>query len=407
MIQTFVIVGGGQAAGQAAATLRQERFDGRLVLVGEESHLPYERPPLSKEVLLGRQPSSFCRMQEADFYQKGQIELRLGRTVTAIDRERQAIVLDDGNSLVYDKLLLCTGSRLRRLEVPGHDLDGIVYLRTIDDAERLREHLTPGTRVAVIGGGYIGLEVAAAAQQRGAQVTVLEAMDEIMARVMPREAAVIVREYHSRNGIGFRTNFMVAKFTGRDTVSAVLDEGGGEIAADLAVVGIGIQPRTELAKAAGLNIHDGILVDEYGRTSDANIFAAGDVARAPNFGGSSMRIESWQNAQRQGTVAAKAMLGRLETDPTVPWFWSNQGDLKIETLGVPGTYDTVVIRGDRDRPSCSVFTLKDAMIVSVNTLNASQDIRPAKTLLQQRVRVPAAVLERADVPLKQIVREFS
>jgi 3-phenylpropionate/trans-cinnamate dioxygenase ferredoxin reductase subunit len=350
--RTFVIIGASLAGGKAAETLREEGFDGRVVLVGEETEPPYERPPLSKGYLNGNDPREQAFLHEEGWWSEHGVELVLGRRATMLDPAAHTVTLDGVDELGYHKLLLATGSRVRTLRVPGGDLHHVRYLRTIDEADALLGHLRTGTagKVVVIGAGWIGLETAAAARNHGCEVTVVE-LDELpLRRVLGQQVAELYRDLHVAHGVEFRFGAGVRELQGRAGVlSGVVLSDGTELTADLAVVGIGITPATELAVAAGLTVDDGVLTDPGLRSSDPDIYACGDVARTPSsVAGRPIRVEHWSRALDGGPAAARSMLGRpVEFDP-VPYFFTDQYDLGMEFSGwfEPDGYQRVVFRGD-------------------------------------------------------------
>jgi 3-phenylpropionate/trans-cinnamate dioxygenase ferredoxin reductase subunit len=350
--QTFVIIGASLAGGKAAETLREEGFTGRVLLVGEETVPPYERPPLSKGYLLGGEPREKAFLHEEAWWSEQRIELRLGRRATMLDPAEHSITLDGVEELRYDRLLLATGSRVRTLRVPGHDLQNVRYLRTIDESDALLSHLRSGRagRVVVVGAGWIGLETSAAARNYGAAVTVVE-MDQLpLRRVLGDEVAALIRDLHTAHGVEFRFGTQVQELRGDGgRLSTVVLSDGIELPADLALVGIGIMPATELAVAAGLAVDNGVVVDASLRTSDPDVYACGDVAQMPStLAGHPVRLEHWANALDSGPAVAKSMLGQdVHFDP-MPFFFTDQYDLGMELSGwiEPGNYDRVVFRGD-------------------------------------------------------------
>jgi 3-phenylpropionate/trans-cinnamate dioxygenase ferredoxin reductase component len=346
----FVIVGASLAGAKAAETLRAEQFSGPVVLIGAEDELPYERPPLSKDYLLGKAERDTIYVHPADWYADNKVDLRRGVTVTGIDRTARAVALADGSQVPYAKLLLTTGSEPRRLPVPGADFDGVLYLRTAADSDRLKHAFSSGARVVVIGAGWIGLEAAAAARTAGAEVTVLESAELPLLRVLGREVAEVFADLHRENGVAMRFGVQVAEITGSGGVATgVRLSDGTDIPADTVVVGVGISPRTGLAEQAGLDIDNGVKVDAGLRTSDPDVFAAGDVANAFHpLLGKHIRVEHWANAMNQPQTAAKSMLGQDVAFDRVPYFFTDQYDLGMEYSGYvePGGYAQVVFRGD-------------------------------------------------------------
>jgi 3-phenylpropionate/trans-cinnamate dioxygenase ferredoxin reductase subunit len=406
--ETFVIVGGGQAGGRAAEAMRAAGFDGRIVILAGEPVRPYERPPLSKQVLTGEADAGTVFLRDESYYESQGIEVRLRAEVTAIDRNGRRLALASGESLGYDKLLLATGTRVRHLPVPGGELGGVHYLRTLADSEALGRDLAPGRRIVIVGGGYIGLEVAAAARKRDCTVTVLEASDRLMGRQIAPELGAWFAEQHRARGVDVRTGVQVEGFVddGTGRVSAVQTADGGEIAADAVVVGVGVRPNVELAEAAGLPCDDGIVVDEQGRTADPAIFAAGDVSRHPNpVLGRAIRLESWQNAQLQAEAAGRTMAGCPSDYRAVPWFWSDQFDINLQMVGLPESWDSLVWRGDPARDAAfSVFYLSDGRVVAANAVNQGKDIAPARKMIETGARPDPAALADTGVTLKKVLK---
>ncbi len=403
--RTFVVVGAGQAGGCAVESMRAQEFDGRIVLIGEENYPPYERPPLSKELLAGDLGPERTFLKNETFYREREIELRLGARVTAIECSEQRIRLSDGDTIGYDKLLLTTGSRVRKPSIPGADLAGTFYLRDIDDSLAIRSRLNPDARLVIVGGGYIGLEVAAAARRRGCHVTVLELQDVVMGRVVAPEISRFYAEVHREHGVDIRTGAEVLRIEGGDRVERVVCADGLIVPADLVVIGVGILPNSELAEDAGLAVDNGVVVDEYGQTSDPQIFAAGDLANHPNpILGRRLRLESWQNAQNQAISTAKAMCGNGVPYAEVPWFWSDQYDLNLQMLGVAEHWDRLVFRGSVEERKFSVFYLLDGIIVAANAINSARDVAPARKMIAERRPVEAEVLASPDIPLKRLLK---
>jgi 3-phenylpropionate/trans-cinnamate dioxygenase ferredoxin reductase subunit len=400
----IVIIGAGQAGAWVAATLREEGFDGSLTLVGDEAHVPYERPPLSKEVLAGDQPVETTQMHDRAFYDEKNIDLRLGIAAQAIDLEGRLVSLSDGAALPYDKLVIATGARARRLDVPGADLAGVHTLRGIDDMAAIRGDLGDGAHAVIIGGGYIGLEVAATARKLGCRVTVLEALDRVMNRVVAPEVGEIYAETHRQNGVELRLGVGVAGFEGDERATRVRLADGSTLDGDAFIVGVGALPNVELAAAAGLAVDNGIVVDEFGRTSDGHVVAAGDVSNHPNpILGRRIRLESWQNAQNQAITAARALLGETEPYGEVPWFWSTQYDLNLQMVGLPEAWDALVWRGDVGEKKFSVFYLADGVMVGANCINSARDVRPARTFIADKRIVDPAALADTGTQLKKLL----
>jgi 3-phenylpropionate/trans-cinnamate dioxygenase ferredoxin reductase subunit len=385
--------------------MRQTGFAGVITLIGEEAHMPYERPPLSKELLAGDEGVEKIFLNPPDFYAENDIDLRLECAVQSIDAAAHTLGLSDGGSLAYDKLLIATGGRVRRLACPGADLAGIHYIRTIDDTLALRPALGEGARVVVIGGGFIGLEVAASARARGAQVTVAELADQVLARVADPAVGDLVADLHRANGVRIMTGTTVERIEGNGRVEEVICTDGETIAADVVVVGIGILPNQELAEQAGLTTGNGITVDEFGRTSDADIFAAGDVAFHYNpILVRHVRLESWANAQNGGIAVARNMVSAPEAYAELPWFWSDQFDLNLQVVGAPETWDRLVLRGDPDSGRCVVFYMVGARVVGATTFNQGREMRACRQLIESGLEVADEVLSDEETRLRDLAR---
>jgi len=404
MLQQIVIVGAGQAADQAIHTLRRKGFTGKLAVVGEEPWLPYQRPPLSKKFLAGALELERLLLRPNHFYIEHSVDTHLGRRAVEISRSDQRVRLDDGTILSYDALLLATGSRPRPLAVPGADLDGVYTLRTIADVERIRPDLREGQRLVIVGGGYIGLEVAATARELGLDVTVLEMADRVMNRVTCREVSAFYETEHARHGVRIIAQSKVqalARDPKTDRVRAVLTEDGAEHPADLVIVGVGVTAAEELAVAAGIICANGVSVDEYCRTSDPHIYAAGDCTNHPNLHyGRRMRLESVDNAFEQAVSAALNMLGTPTVHDKVPWFWSDQYDLKLIIVGLSQGYTTVVTRGSPAARSFSACYLQDGVLIAIDSINSPKDQMAARKLIAARARPDADKLSNPAIALR-------
>jgi len=400
-MQRVVIIGAGQAGVQAAATLRSEGYEGALTLVGEEIYPPYQRPPLSKAYLSGDFVRERLFLKPDSFYAETGCEMRLGVGAWRIDRSAKTVHLTDGGSLTYDRLLLATGTRVRKLPVPGAELQGVYYLRGIDDVDLLRPELKDGSRLAVVGAGYIGLEVAAVAAKHGLEVTVLEAADRVMARSASPQLSAFYEREHRAHGVEFRFGASVEGFLGHERVEAVRI-GGELVAADFVLVGIGVVPNCEVAQEAGLPCDNGIVVDEYAATSDPDIFAAGDCTNHPAFAGGRVRLESVQNAIDQAKHAALAMLGKAAIYSEVPWFWSDQYDLKLQIAGLARSGDLTVTRGIPESRKFSVFHLRDGVVAAVEAVNAAPDYIVGRKLIAARAIIAPERLADLSVPVKSL-----
>jgi 3-phenylpropionate/trans-cinnamate dioxygenase ferredoxin reductase component len=403
---TFVIAGGGLAGAKAAETLRDEGFDGRVVLIGAEAERPYERPPLSKEYVRGEAGREKVYVHDESFYGERDIELRLGRTATALDQQAKQITLADGERVGYDRLLIATGAEPRRLPVPGADLDGVLYLRNVEDSDAIRERLDRGGSLAVIGAGWIGAEVAASARQRGLDVTVVEATAVPLERVLGPELGAIYGEIHADHGVRMLMGSGVEAFEGGTAVERVRTADGTVVDCDFVVVGIGVAPRTDLARAGGLAVDNGILVGADLRTPAPDVFAAGDVANAMHpFYRERIRVEHWANALHQGPVAARNMLGASEPYDAIPYFFSDQYDVGMEYAGYATEWDRVVFRGDPASREFIAFWLVGERVVAGMNVNVWDVTDAIQRLIRERVAVDDARLADPDVPLESLAPE--
>jgi 3-phenylpropionate/trans-cinnamate dioxygenase ferredoxin reductase subunit len=377
--QTHLIVGASLAGAKAAETLREEGFEGRIVLIGAEEERPYERPPLSKDYLRGEAGRDKLHVHDEGFYAEHEIELRLGRTAVSLDPAGRVVELDDGERLSYESLLLSTGAQPRRLVVPGAELDGVLYLRSVRDSDALRARLDRGGAVVVVGAGWIGAEVAASARQRGLDVTVIEPASVPLERVLGPELGAVYRDIHADHGVRMLTGTGIDAFEGSGAVERVRTSDGRELDCDFAVVGVGVEPRTELAVSAGLTVTNGVLVDECLRASAPGVFAAGDVANAHHpFYGEPVRVEHWANALNQGPAAARNMLGASVPYDRLPYFFSDQYDVGMEYSGLASASDRVVIRGDLAAREFVAFWLRDDRVaagMNVNVWDVNESIQ--------------------------------
>jgi NADPH-dependent 2,4-dienoyl-CoA reductase/sulfur reductase-like enzyme len=403
---TFVIVGASMAGAKAAETLREEGFSGGIVLLGEEQERPYERPPLSKGFLLGKEEKASVYIHEETWYADNDVDLRLGVTATSLDVGSRQVGLADGGTVGYDRLLLATGAAPRRLSVPGADLEGVVYLRRVGDSERLAGALHGGGRVVVVGAGWIGLEVTAAAREFGCEVTVVEPEPGALHRHVGPELGAMFADLHREHGVVFRFGESVTELRGSGgKVVSASTSAGAELEADLVVVGIGAVPATRLAADAGLDVANGVIADRGLRTSAHEVFAAGDVANAfhPLYG-KHVRVEHWANALNGGPAAARSMLGQGISYDAVPYFFSDQYDLGMETAGLPepGSYDQIVYRGDREAREFIAFWLSGGAVVAgmnVNVWDVSDDIQ---ALIRARRQVEESRLADPTIPLRAL-----
>jgi 3-phenylpropionate/trans-cinnamate dioxygenase ferredoxin reductase subunit len=400
-----VIAGAGHAAGQAVATLRQKKWPGEIVLIGEEPWLPYQRPPLSKKFLAGEMPAERLYVKPPAFYEDPSITVKLESRLDRIDRPAKSVLLNGTEELTYDTLVLALGARARKLPpLPGGNLAGIHYLRNVADVQEIQQGLIEGRSLVIIGAGYIGLEVAAVAARRGLHVTVVEAQDRVMKRVVAPPVSEFYEREHRAQGVNLLLETAIEGFSGRAKVEGVVLAGGRTLPADLVVTGIGIVPNGEIAAAAGLEVSDGIVVDEHCRTSDADIYAIGDCTMHPNrLIGRRVRLESVQNALEQARTAAANICGEDVRYAEIPWFWSDQYDLKLQIAGLSQGYDRAVVRGDPASRTFSCVYLVGDRIVAVDAVNNPKDFLQSKKLIADRASMNVDRLAAADVELKDLV----
>lgn len=399
-----IIIGAGQAGAQGAASMRQAGFAGEIVMFGEEAEPPYQRPPLSKAYLQGELDAGRLYLRPAAFYDQQKIDLRLGVRVASIDPAAKIVRTSAGQTLSYENLLIATGAPPRRLNCPGADLPGVHYLRTIADSDALRPVLKQGGRIVIIGAGYIGLEVTASARKAGLNVTVLEMADRVLARVAGREISDFFESVHRAHGVDLRLGAALDHFEGMGRVETAVLKTGEKIPASAVLVGVGAAPAIALAEAAGLKIENGISTDERARTSDPSVFAAGDCASHPSpIYGRRMRLESVPNAIEQAKVAGTNMAGGNAIYDAVPWFWSDQYDVKLQTVGVSEGADETVLRGDPASRKFSVWYLKDARLLAVDAVNDPAAFAVSKRLIAAKSAPDAKVLADPARDLKSLL----
>jgi len=397
----MVIIGAGHAAGQAAASLRQAKYEGPITIIGDELHVPYQRPPLSKQYLSGEQSIDRVYLRPASFYTDKDVTLKLSTTATAIDRDSKTVTLDTGETLEYDKLLISTGSRARKLNISGSDLPGIHYLRTIADVDAIRAEMAPGRNLVIVGGGYIGLEVASVGVEKGLNVHVLEMESRILQRVTTPEMSAYYHQLHTSRGVNIHTETGVTGFSGDTRVRKVLC-GDTEFDADLVIVGIGIIPNVELAQDAGLEVDNGIVVDDHCRTSDPDIYAAGDCSNHPNpLLNRRLRLESVPNAMEQARVSVENMLGGDKIYAAIPWFWSDQYELKLQMVGFSADGTSQIVRGDMSENQFAVFYLDGGKVVAADAVNSPKEFMVCKQLIGKHV--DQALLADSDSDLKELL----
>jgi len=407
MTDDIVIVGAGQAGLQAVSSLRAEGFSGGLTLIGDEPFPPYQRPPLSKAYLAGDFARERLFLKPEGFFSENRCDLRLGTKITKIDRSGRQIHLDGGEEVPYGKLLLTTGARVRRISAPGAELSGMHYLRGIEDVDLFRPVLAPGKRLVVVGGGYIGLEVAAVAIKHGLKVTVLEAAGRVMERAVSEPLSQFYQNEHAKNGVEIRLGHSVKGFEGQEKIERVICA-QETFEADFVLVGIGVVPNSEIAGEAGLQTDNGIVVDEHTRTSDPNIFAAGDCTNHPTFlfgrDDGRVRLESVQNAIDQAKHAAAAMMDRPKSYRAVPWFWSDQFDLKLQIAGLAKPDDELVLRGDPAERKFAVFHVNSGALTAVEAVNAAPEYVVGRKLIEQGKKIDAGKLVDTSIAMKSFLQ---
>ena len=411
MSERVLIIGAGHAGGQCAASLRQKGWEGEIVIAGEEAYPPYQRPPLSKAFLAGDLAAERLFLKPAAFYEEQRIELRHDARAVRIDRDAKSVDFADGSALDYDFLVIAAGARVRKLPVPGADLAGVGYLRDIADVDALRPRVKPGPNLLVVGAGFIGLEVAAVAAKLGANVVVLEAADRVLSRVTGETVSHFFEDLHRGHGVDVRLGASLTGFEGDGEVALARLADGSTLPCDLAVIGIGVIPNTEMAAEAGLDVNDGIVVDEVTRTADPAIYAIGDCTRHPSaYCGRNLRLESVHNALEQAKTAAAAICGAPAAYDQVPWFWSDQYDVKMQSVGLcrdadGWRSDREVLRGNPAEKAFSVFYLKGDRLIAADSINAPADHMVARRLIGSRKAVSPQTLADPSVDIKSLLHD--
>lgn len=401
MQSQIIIIGAGQASAVAAATLRKEKYTGTIRIFGDESYPAYDRPPLSKHYLAGDMDAPKLLIRPEEFYTDNDIELHTNTHVTSIDADTNQVVTAKGKVYSYDKLVIATGSRARQLDLPGSDLEGIFYLRTLNDVDLIRAAMSSAKTLCIIGGGYVGLEVAAVASVAGLDVTVIETQDRILQRVTTPEMSDYYHNLHVGRGVNIMLNKAVTGFDGGESVAKVLC-GDDSVDADIVIIGVGIIPNVEIAQHAGLECNNGILVDDHGQTSNPDIYAAGDCTNHPNrLLGRRLRLESVPNAIEQARVACINLLGGDLEYASIPWFWSDQYELKLQMVGFSSDGDSSIVRGDKSTNSFAVFHLKQGRVVAVDAVNSSKAFMLGKRLYGKTV--DANLLADESIELKSFL----
>jgi 3-phenylpropionate/trans-cinnamate dioxygenase ferredoxin reductase subunit len=404
MPPTFAIVGASLAGGTAAATLRQDGFDGDIILIGAEPQPPYERPPLSKQYLRGEAPFEKALVRPAPFYGQNRIETHFGVRATRVDPRERIVELDTGRRVRYDKLLITTGVRNRRLTTPGLGLPGVFDLRSVTDADALRPRMAPGGKAVVVGMGFIGCEVAASLRQKGVEVVSIDPSPAPLLRLLGEPIGQAVAAMHRDHGVETIFEDAVARFEGNGRLERVVTKLGRRVDCDFAVVGVGVEPVIDVVAGNGVATDNGILVDEQCRTTVDGIYAAGDVANHYHpVVGRRMRVEHWQNAMQQGAAAARSMLGKGQPYEPVPWFWSDQYEVNLQYAGFHRPWEEMVVRGSLERRNCLAFYLTDRRIDAVVALNRGKDLRRVLPLIGSRRPVDPRALEDESVDLRRLV----
>ena len=401
--ERIIVVGAGHAAGAFADALRKEGYGGEIMLVGQEAHAPYQRPPLSKAYLAGDMDAQRLSLRPDSFYEKKNIKLMLSTKVSSIDVSAKSISTSQGETLSYSKLVIATGTRVRKLPVPGADLEGVHYIRTIDDVAGVHAKWQDAKNIVIVGAGFIGLEVAAVAAKAGKKVTVLEGQDRVMPRVVAPVLSEFYEDYHRQNGVNIITGAGVVEISGTDRAEAVVCADGSRYEADIVIVGIGVIANVELGEAAGLKVDNGIVVDDTCRTSNDDIYAIGECSNHPDPRYGRLRLESVQNAQDQAKVVAAAICGVPVAYDVVPWFWSEQYDLKLQMVGMSGGYDDIVMRGDMAEGKFSLLYYKQAQLIAIDSINNAADHMAGRRLLTEGISPDKVAVSDASVKLKEFL----
>jgi 3-phenylpropionate/trans-cinnamate dioxygenase ferredoxin reductase component len=403
MPSAFVIIGASLTGGTAAATLRQEGFDGDVVLIGAEAQPPYERPPLSKQYLRGEAPFEKALVRPAGFYEQNRIETRFSSRATRVDPTERTVTLDTGAHVRYDKLLIATGVRNRRPPIPGLDLPGVFDLRTLSDADALRREMAAGRRAVVVGMGFIGCEVAASLRQKGVDVVSVDPSPAPLFRILGADVGRVLAAVHQDHGVHALFEDVVMRFEGGARIERVITRSGRRLDCDFAVVGVGVEPVLDFVAGSGIDTANGILVDEYCRTTFEDVYAAGDVANHyhPVFQ-KQMRVEHWQNAMQQGAAAARSMLGKEQPYEAIHWFWSDQYDVNLQYAGFHDTWDQMVVRGRLEDRTFVAFYLNQGRIDAVVGINRAKDVRRAMPLIKSRDIVDPRQLADEAIDLRSL-----
>ena len=400
----IVVIGSGQAAIQTVMSLKRNEFTGSIKVIGEEDHLPYQRPPLSKDFLLEEYKPERVSLKKKEFYEENGVDLILGKRAESIDTILKEITLSDENKIRYNQLIIATGSRVRKLNVPGSDKKGIYYLRDLDDANALKQRLKKNKKMVIVGAGYIGLEVASVAASLGVKVTVIEMANRVMNRTVDPIISSYYQKLHESHGVKIHLDNGLKAFEGGDSVNAVRCSDGLMLEADLVVIGAGVLPNQEIAIEAGLECNNGIMVNEFGETSTAHVYACGDCTNHPNKGlNTRLRLESVHNAMEQSKTVANTIMGNKEPYDQVPWFWSDQYDHKLQLVGISGDHDEVVMRGLESEQKFLLFYLKNSELIAVNAINSSKEFLICRKLVANKVKISSDVIKDQSVNLNDLL----
>ena len=403
-MEHLVLIGAGQSAIQCITSLKKEGYTGSITLVGEEEHLPYQRPPLSKGFLEDSIGNDRLYFKKLDYFVENKIQLKLGIKAREVDIENGEILLSDNSSLPFDKLVFSTGSRVRKLDFPGNTLNSIHYLRGLDDALSIKSDIETSEEIVVVGAGYIGLEVAAIAAKKNKKVTVIEMADRVMNRTVDPQISDYYLELHKKNGVSFKFNTSLKEVIGTKHPEKVLCSDGSEIKADMVIIGAGILPNTELAESAGVSCDNGIIVDEFGKTSHKNIFACGDCTNHPNkLLNKKIRLESVHNAMEQSKTVASGLLNEPKEYNQIPWFWSDQYDHKLQIVGLSGEHDKVTVRGNISESKFMLFYTKREELIAVDAVNNSKEFLISRKLVANKVKINAEQISNPDTNLNDLI----
>ena len=403
-MENLVVIGAGQSAIQCITSLKKEGYEGSITLVGEEEHLPYQRPPLSKGFLDDSVNKERLYFKKLDFFTENKIQLKLGISATSVDIENNLVNLSDEDKLHFDKLVFATGSRVRLLDFPGNDLDNIHYLRGLDDAENIKKGLEKSKHLVVIGAGYIGLEVAAIASEKGVKVSIVEMADRVMSRTVDPQISDYYLNLHQNNGVKFKFNTSLEEIKGQGQVESVMCSDGTSINADMVIIGAGVIPNTEIAQNSGVSCENGILVDEFGRTNFKNVFACGDCTSHPNkLLNMQLRLESVHNAMEQSKAVAMSVLDKPAEYSQIPWFWSDQYDHKLQIVGISGSHDTVTMRGSTDASKFMLFYTRGEELVAVDAVNNPKDFLICRKLVANKVKIKTDMISDLNLNLNDLI----